>query len=173
MRSTIAWKRELPNNSGLNSGRMTDIDAPATASALPEVRTLFDKGGLLISDVAGPHHDAPAEVYRIDHAGKNITFSVGIDASGLPGLRRIAQGTSLLVFNSILLDVPGSPNVLHTLHTPPKAIGDVADAVRADQLLLSHLSPALDAKRDAVKASIAANYGGVVMFVQDVLRLAP
>ncbi len=153
--------------------QVNDIDAPATASALPEVRTVFDEGGLLISSVAGHHRDAPAVVYRIDHAGKSITFSGDIDASGLAGLRRIAQGTSLLVFNSVVLDPPGSPDVLYTLHTPPKAIGEVADAVRAGQLLLSHLSPALDAQRDAVKASIAAHYAGGVVFAQDGQRLAP
>ena len=103
----------------------------------------------------------------------SITFSGDIDASGLAGLRRIAQGTSLLVFNSVVLDPPGSPDVLYTLHTPPKAIGEVADAVRAGQLLLSHLSPALDAQRDAVKASIAAHYAGGVVFAQDGQRLAP
>ncbi len=117
---------------------VTDIDAPATAAALPEVRTLFDEGGLRISAVAGHHRDAPAVVYRIEHADKSITFSGDIDASGLPGLRRIAQGTSLLVFNSVVLDPPGSPEVLYSLHTPPKAIGEVADAVHAGQLLLSH-----------------------------------
>ncbi|WP_300649860.1 MBL fold metallo-hydrolase [Hydrogenophaga sp.] len=153
--------------------QVNDIDAPATASALPEVRTVFDEGGLRISAVAGHHRDAPAVVYRIDHAGKSITFSGDIDASGLAGLRRIAQGTSLLVFNSVVLDPPGSPDVLYTLHTPPKAIGEVADAVRAGQLLLSHLSPALDAQRDAVKASIAAHYAGGVVFAQDGQRLAP
>ncbi len=153
--------------------QVNDIDAPATASALPEVRTVFDEGGLRISSVAGHHRDAPAVVYRIDHAGKSITFSGDIDASGLAGLRRIAQGTSLLVFNSVVLDPPGSPDVLYTLHTPPKAIGEVADAVRAGQLLLSHLSPALDAQRDAVKASIAAHYAGGVVFAQDGQRLAP
>jgi len=83
--------------------QVNDIDAPATASALPEVRTVFDEGGLRISAVAGHHRDAPAVVYRIDHAGKSITFSGDIDASGLAGLRRIAQGTSLLVFNSVVL----------------------------------------------------------------------
>lgn len=153
--------------------QVNDIDAPATASALPEVRTVFDEGGLRISSVAGHHRDAPAVVYRIDHAGKSITFSGDIDASWLAGLRRIAQGTSLLVFNSVVLDPPGSPDVLYTLHTPPKAIGEVADAVRAGQLLLSHLSPALDAQRDAVKASIAAHYAGGVVFAQDGQRLAP
>jgi hypothetical protein len=65
--------------------QVNDIDAPATASALPEVHTVFDEGGLRISAVAGHHRDAPAVVYRIDHAGKSITFSGDIDASGLAG----------------------------------------------------------------------------------------
>ena len=69
-------------------------------------------------------------IYRIDHAGKRITFSDDIVPEGLADLRRIARGTSLLVFNSVVLDPPGSPGspaILYTLHTPPKAIGEVAD----------------------------------------------
>ncbi|MEO7336569.1 MAG: MBL fold metallo-hydrolase [Caldimonas sp.] len=153
---------------------VTDIAAPAVASATPMVRTILDAGDLRISAVAGHHRDAPAVVYRIDHAGKSITFSGDIDASGLPGLRRIAAGTSLLVFNSVVLDPPGSPEVLYTLHTPPKGIGEVAAGARAGKLLLSHLAPNIDAQRAAVQGSIAAaGYAGPVVFAQDGLRVEP
>ena len=155
--------------------KVTDIAAPAVASAMPAARTVYAEadGDLRISAVAGHHRDAPAVIYRIDHAGKSITFSGDIDASGLPGLRRIAQDTSLLVFNSVVLDPPGSPEPLYMLHTPPKAIGEVASASSVGQLLLSHLSPVLDQQRDAVKASIATTFTGTVVFAEDGLRMVP
>ena len=58
---------------------------------------------------------------HVEYAGKSITFTFtgDIDTEGLPDLRRIAAGTSLLVFNSVVLDPPGSPAILCTLHTPP------------------------------------------------------
>ena len=155
------------------SFKVTDIEAPSMPMAAPEPRTLFNEGGLRIRAVAGHHRDAPAVIYRIDHGGKSITFSGDIDASGLAGLRRLAQDTSLLVFNSVVLDPPGSPEVLYTLHTPPKAIGEVAKAVSAGQVLLSHLSPVLDQQREVVKTSIAARYAGAVVFAQDGLRVVP
>ena len=58
----------------------------------------------MITAIAGHHRDAPSIIYRIDHSGKSITFSGDIDPEGLANLRKIAQGTSLLVFNSAVLD---------------------------------------------------------------------
>ena len=86
----------------------------------------------------------PSVIYRIEHAGKSVTFSGDIDAQGLPALRRIAKSTDLLVFNTVVLDPPGSPAILYTLHTPPHAIGQLAKDVGAGALLLSHISPAVD-----------------------------
>ena len=151
--------------------RPTDIATLPTGD--PQPKTIFTEGDLVISAVAGHHRDAPAVIYRIDHAGKSITFSGDIDAEGLPELRRIARDTSLLVFNSVVLDPPGSPVGLYTLHTPPKSIGEIADESRAKQLVLSHLSPAIDNARVAVEASIAQRYKGPVTFAQDGLRAVP
>ena len=85
----------------------------------------------------------------------------------------IARDTSLLVFNSVVLDPPGSAPALYTLHTPPKAIGEMAHDSRAKQLLLSHLSPVIDTARAAVEASIAQRYMGPVSLAQDGMRLVP
>jgi ribonuclease BN (tRNA processing enzyme) len=147
-----------------------DIAAPA-ANAVPE--QIFKQGDLLVRAVAGHHGDAPAVIYRIDHGGKSVTFSGDIDAGGLPALRVIAKDTNLLVFNSVVLDPPGSPAILYTLHTPPLAIGELAKAAGARGLLLSHLSPGVDENRDAVLKSIRRNYQGPVTFANDGLRARP
>jgi ribonuclease BN (tRNA processing enzyme) len=129
--------------------------------------------GFTVSAVAGHHGDAPAVIYRVDHAGKSITFSGDIDANGLPALRRIAAQTDLLVFHAVVLDPPDSPAVLYTLHTPPRAIGELARDAHVRRLLLSHLSPATDGGRESVVASIRRSYAGPVTLADDGMHIRP
>jgi ribonuclease BN (tRNA processing enzyme) len=148
-----------------------DIPAKVHPNAIPQV--IFNEGGLVIRSIAGHHGDVPAVIYRIDYAGKSITFSGDIDAQGLSELRTIAKGSDLLVFNSVVLDPPGSPAILYTLHTPPRAIGEVARDAAVNSLLLSHISPAVEENRDAVLESIKRNYHGPVSFAADGTRVRP
>lgn len=153
-----------------------DIPAPVGDAAPVAGSTalqILKQRGVVVTAIAGHHGDAPSVIYRIEHAGKSVTFSGDIDAQGLPALRRIAQATDLLVFNTVVLDPPGSPAILYTLHTPPRAIGQLAKEVGAGALLLSHISPAVDESRRAVLDSIGANYAGSVTFAQDGLRVRP
>jgi ribonuclease BN (tRNA processing enzyme) len=146
-------------------------DIPAPSNALPH--PIFKQGDLEITAIAGHHGDAPAVIYRIDHAGKSVTFSGDIDAKGLPALRTIAKATDLLVFNCVVLDPPGSPAILYTLHTPPHAIGQLAKDAGIHNLLLSHLSPAIEQTHDKVLESIHQSYTGSIAFAKDGLRIRP
>jgi ribonuclease BN (tRNA processing enzyme) len=152
-----------------------DIPAALDNAALDHAAPLqiLERGGVLITAIAGHHGDAPAVIYRIEHAGKSVTFSGDIDARGLPALRRIARSTDLLVFNTVVLDPPGSPAILYTLHTPPRAIGELAKAAAVGGLLLSHISPAVDESQRAVLESIRENYAGSATFAKDGLRARP
>jgi ribonuclease BN (tRNA processing enzyme) len=161
---------------------LSDFAAPMTIRAhdistqiqsRPEPQIIYKDGDLAISAIAGHHGDAPAVIYRIAYQGKSITFSGDIDAKGLPDLRSIASGTDLLVFNSVVLDPPGSPSILYSLHTPPLAIGKLANEARVHALLLSHLSPATDGMHDAVLKSIRENYAGLVNAAVDGMRVRP
>jgi ribonuclease BN (tRNA processing enzyme) len=88
-------------------------------------------------------------------------------------LRKIAAASDLLVFNCAVLDPPGSPAILYTLHTPPHAIGELAKTAGVHRLLLSHLSPATEAMQQAVLESIHRTYAGPVSFAEDGMRLRP
>jgi ribonuclease BN (tRNA processing enzyme) len=147
-----------------------DIPAPLPN---PAATRIFKEGDLAITAVAGDHGDAPSVIYRIDHSGRSVTFSGDIDARGLPALRAIARDTGLLIFNSVVLDPPGSPAILYTLHTPPLAIGQLASGSAAHALLLSHISPTIDQQRDAVLKSIRHSYAGTVTFADDGMRVRP
>ena len=148
-----------------------DLTAQVSATAVPHI--IFRQRGLAISAIAGHHGDAPAVIYRIDCAGRSVTFSGDIDAQGLPNLRSIARNSDLLVFNSVVLDPPNSPPVLYTLHTPPHDIGKLAKEAGVRRLLLSHLSPATEEMHDTVLKSIHENYAGPVSLAEDGMRVQP
>jgi ribonuclease BN (tRNA processing enzyme) len=149
------------------------IDLPGSSTELRQPRLILSRQDVAISAIGGHHGDAPAVIYRIDFRGRSIVFSGDIDAHGLPALEAIARGASLLVFHAVVLDPPGSPEVLYSLHTPPNAIGALAARSHIAAILLSHLSPAVDGNRAAVKASIASHYHGSVEFAADGMRLVP
>lgn len=148
-----------------------DISAPVGTNA--PLHEVYKQDGLTISAIAGHHGDAPAVIYRIDYAGRSAVFSGDIDAQGIPNLTRIAKGSDLLIFNSVVLDPPDSPAVLYTLHSPPHDIGQVAAAAGVHRLVLSHLSPATDQRRDSVLKSIRQSYTGPVSLAEDGMRLQP
>jgi ribonuclease BN (tRNA processing enzyme) len=148
-----------------------DLPAQANADAKPHV--IFEQDGLAITAIAGHHGDAPAVIYRMDHAGRSVTFSGDIDAQGLANLRSIAEGSNLLVFNCVVLDPPDSPAALYTLHTPPRAIGRLAKEAGVKRLLLSHLSPSTEQMHGVVVKSIQENYAGPVTLAEDGLRVQP
>jgi ribonuclease BN (tRNA processing enzyme) len=88
-------------------------------------------------------------------------------------LLKIAKASDLLVFNSAVLDPPGSPAILYTLHTAPHAIGELAKQAGVHGLLLSHLSPATEGMHQAVLESIRGAYSGPVSWAEDGMRLRP
>jgi ribonuclease BN (tRNA processing enzyme) len=152
--------------------KVTDLPG-AGASATDQQRTIVNEQGLKVSAIRGHHGDAPAVIYRIDYRGHSVAFSGDIDRKGLPALRRIAEHANLLVFNSVVLDPPGSPEVLYSLHSPPSAIGEVAADSHVGALILSHLSPAVEQNQSTVLSSIAKHYHGHVQLAADGMQLQP
>ena len=156
---------------------LSDFSAPLhfsvheVAATTREPLTLLSESGLQIRALAGHHRDAPSVIYRIDYQGHSITFSGDIDPAGHEALWRLAQGSQWLVFNSVVLDPPGSPDILYSLHTAPRDIGRLADEAGVGHLLLSHLNPAIDRHEAEVRASIATHFKGPVLMARDGLTL--
>lgn len=161
----------LPNFAGEMSFTVKDL--PATPQRGQQPAVIFSEKGLVIQAIPGHHRDAPAVIYRIDHGGKSITFTGDIDSQGHDNLRRIAAGTSLLVFNAVVLDPPAAPPILYSLHTAPGDIGKLAKESGAHALLLGHLSPATDGNRTEVTQSIHRSFVGPVTFAEDKARIEP
>lgn len=139
------------------------LDAPRT--------TLVNEGGLVIEEIATHHGDCPSVAYRISYHGSVVVFSGDMDASALPNLVQLAKNADLLIFNCAVLDPPESPSQLYELHTPPKKIGEAAQRSGVRSLLLSHLAPDVEGKKDEVRKSIARSYNGPVAFATDRLRV--
>jgi ribonuclease BN (tRNA processing enzyme) len=62
---------------------------------------------------------------------------------------------------------------LYTLHTPPRAIGELARDAGVHRLLLSHISPAVEENQQAVLESIKRSYQGPVSLAADRTRVLP
>jgi len=147
--------------------RVTDLPA----MTVPKI--ILSEPGLTVTAISGHHGDAPAIIYRVEHDGHSVTFSGDIDAKGHANLRRLAAGSSLLLFNAVVLDPPQAPVILYSLHTGPTAIGEIARDAGVHGLLLAHLSPATDGNRAEVEAAIRAAYGGPLRFAEDRLTVEP
>jgi ribonuclease BN (tRNA processing enzyme) len=141
----------------------TDLKSPE--------RQIVDADGLRVREIATHHDDAPSVAYRIDYKGNSVAFSGDMDESAVPNLEKLARGTDLLVFHCAVLDPPGSPAVLYTLHTPPRKIGEAAEVAGARRLLLSHIPPAVEEKEPEVLRSIRRSYKGPVEFAHDGMRV--
>ena len=141
-----------------------------TRLASPAVEIVTD-GDLRIRAVATHHGDCPSIAYRVEFRGESIAFSGDMDASALTNLESLAKDVDLLVFHCAVLDPPGSPEILYTLHTPPRKIGEAARAAGARRLVLSHIAPDVERREEEVRRSVAAFYPGTVAFAHDGLRV--
>ena len=99
-----------------------------------------------------------------------MTFSGDLDASALPNQAKLAADTDLLIVNAVVLDPPGSLEILYQLHSPPEAIGEAARDAKAKRVLLSHIGPAIERNFHAVETSIARSYSGPVEMAEDKSR---
>jgi ribonuclease BN (tRNA processing enzyme) len=134
-------------------------------------REIVAESDLRVTTIPTHHGDCPSVAYRVESGQESITFAGDMDASAIPNLERIAKVTDLLVVHAAVQDPPGEPEILYTLHTPPRALGEAAHAAGARSLLLSHIPPVVEHAQAAVLQSIRASYRGPVTFATDGLRV--
>lgn len=140
-----------------------DLDAPP--------RRVFDVDGVTISAVTVDHGEVPALAYRLDRAGRSFVIS-GDLASRRGHLSELALGADVLVYDTAVLDPPGSPENLYELHTPPTRIGELAALAGAKVLVLGHIPPAVDTNRDEVLTSVRRSFKGDVRFAEDCMHVS-
>lgn len=153
----------------------TDLPITLDSPQKEIVREGNQEGSLQIVEIATHHDDCPSIAYRINYKNQSITFAGDMDASAIPNLVQLAKNTGLLVVHAAVLDPPGSPDILYTLHTPPKKLGEAAHAAGAKRLLLSHIPGQVEDNEPAVLRSIRASYKSPapVTFATTGMRIAP
>ena len=140
------------------------VDLPVAQDA--PAREVFHEGELRVTTIPVDHGDVPAAAFRIELAGHAVVVS-GDLASKNDNLARLAAGADVLVYDTTVLDPPGSPAPLYDLHTTPRRIGEIASMAHVRSVVLSHIPPSVDHDRRAVLGSIRASYGGDVHFAED------
>jgi ribonuclease BN (tRNA processing enzyme) len=170
--STTAFEERLFGPSGAfaylktfrNSLRFDVVDLPVAQDAPPT--DVLHAGELHVTAIPVDHGEVPAAAFRIELAGHAVVIS-GDLASKNDNLARLAAGADVLIYDTTVLDPPGSPAPLYDLHTPPRRIGEIASMAHVRSLVLSHIPPSVEHARRAVVESIRGSYGGAVHFAED------
>jgi ribonuclease BN (tRNA processing enzyme) len=134
------------------------------------VREVLRETDFRVTSVAVDHGDAPAVAFRLEHAGHAVVVS-GDLASKNSNLEHLAHEADLLVYDTTVLDPPGSPPPLYDLHTAPRRIGEVAARARVKSLLLSHITQDVERSEDAVLSSVSRSFSGPMQLASDCLRI--
>jgi ribonuclease BN (tRNA processing enzyme) len=151
-----------------NELRFSVADLPIQPVA--PIHEVLRERDLRVTSIAVDHDDVPAVAFRIDYAGHALVVS-GDLASKNDNLAKLAAGADLLVYDTAVVDPPGSPKKLYDLHTPPHRIGEIAAAARVKSLLLSHIPPMVEESEEPVLRSVKESYGGRVAFAADCMRI--
>jgi ribonuclease BN (tRNA processing enzyme) len=149
--------------------RVVGENIPAQLGDGPRTVTL--SVGLSVTAQAIHHGDTPAVAFRISAGSQSVVFAGDIDSTGLASLAKLAKGADLLVVSCAVLDPPESPPGLYQRHSPPKRLGETAQAAGVRALLLTHLAPAIEVKEAEVLASVQRAFSGSVTFATDGLRV--
>lgn len=181
MPSTVAYARALFDR-GRGAYRylgqlLTPLDRstyklkPHDVSLKPDQIGVLFRGELLAaSAVPVSHGGFPALAWRVELDGKSIVFSGDGNGEG-DGLERLAHAADLLIaHHAVAEDASG---VERGLHMPPSAIGRIAHAAQAKQLVLSHRMTRTLGREDESLAAIRRKYDGPVSFANDLDCFVP
>lgn len=131
---------------------------------------VFEDAALRVTTMPVDHGGVPALAYRIEHGARSVVIT-GDLASKDDDITTLATGTDLLVYDTAVVDPPGSTEALYELHTTPKRIGEVAARAGVGSLLLSHLTGRVVDRADEVLHSVRAGFKGEVRFAHDCMAL--
>ncbi len=130
------------------------------------IETVLEQGELKITAVALNHGPVPAVGFRVDYKGHSIAYS-GDTSSKTDNMIVLSQDVDLLIYDTaITATLPANP-VFHLLHTKPARIGAVAAAANVKKLVLSHITPVIDSRIEAVKNVVSQSYSGKIKVAKD------
>jgi len=136
----------------------------------PKILPVFSNERLRVQAVSVAHGQLPALAFRIETGGKTIVFSGDTNGNG-DGLPTLAAGADLFVAHNAVPE--GAGGVERALHMPPSVIGQIAQAAKVKQLVLSHRMLRTLGKEDETLTSIRKTYPGAVSFADDLACFHP
>jgi len=151
-----------------NASRFDVTELPTSMSS--DARPVVQDDVLRVSAISVDHGDVPALAYRVEHGGHSLVVS-GDLASRNDNLVKLAAGADLLVYDTAVLDPPGSSEALYELHTTPQRIGEVAALAQVPSLLLSHLTGRVQDHSSEVMHSVQAGFKGETRFAHDCMTI--
>jgi ribonuclease BN (tRNA processing enzyme) len=129
-----------------------------------KIKTIYQKGDLIITAVSVHHGPIPAIAYRVDIGDKSITFSGDMNGD-YHTLENLAKNTDILVAHNA---VPkGATGVAVQLHMTPNIIGQIAQKSQPQKLVLSHRMFRTLGKEKETQREIKKYYKGTVKFAND------
>ena len=124
----------------------------------------FRNDRLQLSAVPVHHGPIPALAWRVDIAGRSITFSGDMNGDNHT-LTGLATGSDILVaHNAIPEDATGTAR---RLHMPPSVIGRIAARAQVKRLVLSHRMLRTLGRETQTRDIIQQHYKGPVLFAND------
>ena len=136
----------------------------------PVLLPVFNNERVRVRAATVAHGQFPALAFRIDAGGKALVFSGDTNGNG-DGLPALAADADLLVAHNALAE--GATGAERTLHMPPSVIGNIAQAARTKQLVLSHRMLRTLGKEEETLGAIRKAYGGPVAFADDLSCFHP
>jgi ribonuclease BN (tRNA processing enzyme) len=135
-----AYLPSFVKTGGLGTFAYTPTGLPADFNS-DSIKTIVNENGLMISEIAVDHFEAPAVAYRIKYKGRTIVYS-GDTHSTTDNLANLAMGADLLIYDTSILDTaPPAQSPFAKRHTTPTRIGQVAALANPRKLVLSHITP--------------------------------
>jgi ribonuclease BN (tRNA processing enzyme) len=154
---------------------------------VPAAGAVMQDANVKVSAIIVDHPPVkPALAYRFDFKDRSIVFSG--DTAPLEAVAQLAKGADVLVHEA--MDVPAVEGYVRSLmavrpinfdafmahmkadHTPLEDVGRIAAEAGVKTLVLSHLTPAIDAISDETwRAPVAKSFKGEVIVARDLIVL--
>ena len=140
---------------------------PHTVLASRKIRRIYANKGITVDTISVHHGPIPALAYRINVAGKSITFSGDMNGE-YHTLERLAKRSDILIAHNA---VPkGAQGVAAALHMTPDTIGRIAQKAGVRLLVLSHRMLRTLGREHETQKEIRKYYKGKLKFANDLSR---
>jgi ribonuclease BN (tRNA processing enzyme) len=149
----------LAGDEGLFKLNVITVDVKLKTPAV-----VFENDQLKVSALGVPHGIVPALAYRVDIGKKSLVFSSDQNGSNLAFIP-FAKGADMLIMHFAIPEHAG--NVAKRLHATPSRVGQVAQQIQPQVLVLSHFMKRSLANLEANLSLVTKQYLGKLILAED------